>query len=84
MWMMLLWYWLWYVLLAHCYFYCADNTRVQTTSIGSGVSVSVQTANGLGRDSALLTESQVVAYQKVSIGLWHRVNMPTNYYTLRP
>jgi hypothetical protein len=72
---MLLWCWLWYVLPAHCYFYCADNTRVQTASIGSGVSVSVQTANGLGRDSALLTESQLVAYQKVSFALSFVINM---------
>jgi hypothetical protein len=61
--------------MAHGYFYFADNTRVQTTSIGSGVSISVQTANGLGRDRALLTESQVVAYQKVSIVLFFVINM---------
>lgn len=34
------------------------------TSIGSGVSVSIQTANGLGRDIASLAEAQIVAYQK--------------------
>ncbi|KAF2268656.1 hypothetical protein CC78DRAFT_540516 [Lojkania enalia] len=36
------------------------------TSIGSGVSVSVQTANGLGRSIALLTQNQFVAYEKVA------------------
>ncbi|OAL03444.1 hypothetical protein IQ06DRAFT_243335 [Phaeosphaeriaceae sp. SRC1lsM3a] len=33
-------------------------------SIGSGASVTVQTANGLGRDIATLTEDQIVTYQK--------------------
>ncbi|KAL6710958.1 hypothetical protein ACN47E_006833 [Coniothyrium glycines] len=33
-------------------------------SIGSGVSVSVQTANGLGRNMSLLSEEKLVAYQK--------------------
>jgi hypothetical protein len=37
----------------------------QIVSIGSGMSVSVQTANGLGRDLHNLTDSQIVAYQKV-------------------
>ncbi|KAF2676399.1 hypothetical protein K458DRAFT_379955 [Lentithecium fluviatile CBS 122367] len=34
------------------------------TSIGSGIAVSVQTRNGLGRDIALLSEAQIVAYEK--------------------
>ncbi|CAO2652760.1 Nn.00g021710.m01.CDS01 [Neocucurbitaria sp. VM-36] len=34
------------------------------TSIGSGISVSVQTANGLGRDISSLADNQIVAYQK--------------------
>ncbi|KAI0585562.1 hypothetical protein TUN199_04852 [Pyrenophora tritici-repentis] len=34
------------------------------TSIGSGAAVSVQTASGLGRDVSLLTENQMVVYQK--------------------
>ncbi|KAF2475868.1 uncharacterized protein BDR25DRAFT_212428 [Lindgomyces ingoldianus] len=34
------------------------------TSIGSGVSVSFQTANGLGQDFESLAESQIVAYEK--------------------
>ena len=38
----------------------------QIATIGSGVSVSVQAGNGLGRDILLLTEDQILAYQKVS------------------
>jgi hypothetical protein len=34
-------------------------------SIGSGLSVNVQTANGLGRDIYNLTDNQIIAYQKV-------------------
>ncbi|KAF1946912.1 hypothetical protein EJ02DRAFT_418256 [Clathrospora elynae] len=34
------------------------------TSIGSGISVSVQSSNGLGRDISKLAENQIVAYQK--------------------
>ncbi|KAF2124995.1 hypothetical protein P153DRAFT_379080 [Dothidotthia symphoricarpi CBS 119687] len=34
------------------------------TSIGSGITVVVQTANGLGRDISELTDEQLVAYQK--------------------
>ena len=34
-------------------------------SIGSGISVSVQTANGLGRNISVLTDNQIVAYQRV-------------------
>jgi hypothetical protein len=41
----------------------------QIASIGSGVAVSLQTANGLGRDISLLTEDQIVAYQEVSMAL---------------
>jgi hypothetical protein len=37
----------------------------QIVSIGSGMSVSVQTANGLGRDLHDLTSNQIVTYQKV-------------------
>ncbi|KAF2726798.1 hypothetical protein EJ04DRAFT_452641 [Polyplosphaeria fusca] len=33
-------------------------------SIGSGIAVSIQTANGLGKDKASLVESQIVAYEK--------------------
>ncbi|KAH3915379.1 hypothetical protein HBI56_165670 [Parastagonospora nodorum] len=33
-------------------------------SIASGASVSIQTANGLGRNIAVLTDSQIIAYQK--------------------
>lgn len=35
------------------------------TSVGSGVAVSTQVANGLGRDLNGLESHQVVAYQKV-------------------
>ncbi|KAF2197263.1 hypothetical protein GQ43DRAFT_496554 [Delitschia confertaspora ATCC 74209] len=34
------------------------------TSIGSGIAVCIQTANGLGEDIALLTKSDVVRYEK--------------------
>ncbi|KAF2656093.1 hypothetical protein K491DRAFT_745555 [Lophiostoma macrostomum CBS 122681] len=34
------------------------------TSVGSGIAVSFQTANGLGRDVQSLVDSQLVAYQK--------------------
>lgn len=37
----------------------------QIVSIGSGASVSVQTANGLGRDIWILSDDQIIAYQKV-------------------
>jgi hypothetical protein len=40
---------------------------VQLTSIGSGVAVSVQTQNGLGRSIALLSDTQKVAYEKVCL-----------------
>lgn len=33
------------------------------------MSVSIQTANGLGRDIASLAEAQIVAYQKVCMKL---------------
>lgn len=35
------------------------------TSIGSGVAVGIQTANGLGRDVGGLADTQIVAYAKV-------------------
>jgi hypothetical protein len=35
------------------------------TSVGSGVAVSIQVANGLGRDLNGLESHQIVAYQKV-------------------
>jgi hypothetical protein len=44
-------------------------------SIGSGLSVSFQTANGLGRDIHDLTDNQVVAYQKVYAQLF--ISKPT-------
>ena len=56
----------------HCLLVCeqyADGTPYQVASIGSGVAVSMQTANGLGRDISLLTDRQLVAYQKVSIAI---------------
>lgn len=37
----------------------------QITSIGSGASVSIQVANGLGREYATLNETQIEAYLKV-------------------
>jgi hypothetical protein len=38
----------------------------QITSIGSGASVSLQVANGLGREFSTLIEKEVEAYLKVS------------------
>lgn len=38
----------------------------QLASIGSGASVSIQTASGLGRDIGTLSENQIIVYQKVS------------------
>ncbi|RMZ73332.1 integral membrane [Pyrenophora seminiperda CCB06] len=43
---------------------CADVVNSKITSIGSGAAVSVQTAYGLGRDVSLLTENQILVYQK--------------------
>ena len=42
---------------------------VQITSIGSGASVSIQVANGLGREFSTLSEKRIEAYLKVS-GCW--------------
>lgn len=64
------------------------------TSIGSGVAVSIQTANGLGRGISTLAKAQVVAYEKVSFR-WCirlpelklkniRVNMPPNSCIFQP
>lgn len=47
----------------------------EVMSIGSGVSVSVQTANGLGRDVSTLSRDQLVAYQKV-----HPLNWLLQWY----
>lgn len=70
----------------------------QITSIGSGASVSIQVANGLGRNFSTLVEKEVEAYLKVccrrhctdvvSITLtdisFCRPNMRTKYSTSRP
>ena len=42
-----------------------DVLYAQITSIGSGISVSLQTAHGLGRDIHTLANDQIVAYHKV-------------------
>jgi hypothetical protein len=44
---------------------------LKLTSIGSGIAVSVQTQNGLGRDIVSLSEAQIVAYEKVLLYSFH-------------
>jgi hypothetical protein len=48
-----------------CFRKAAHSCGYQIVSIGSGLSVNVQTANGLGRDIYNLTDNQIIAYQKV-------------------
>jgi hypothetical protein len=66
---MLLWCWRWYVSQEAALMSLVNVLCDQIASIGSGIAVSLQTANGLGRDISLLTEGQIVAYQKVSMAL---------------
>src|SRR6266567_2649437 len=45
---------------------CNTNNCLQIFSIGSGLAVTVQTANGLGKEMHSLGKTQIIAYEKVT------------------
>jgi hypothetical protein len=60
------------------------DASVQLASVGSGVAVVMQTQYGLGRNMEVLSEEQIVAYQKVCMFAYGRVSsLPSCMMTIK-